>query len=118
MFDIKSLLEPNNLLYILIIYLGIVMAKRNKNTIISLIIAFLTVNLMNLDLIRDNYAMQFMFIVIYEIANVIISFIALNLVYNYAEMRPTGITTLVEILVSIWLVFIYAYTSAWMLTMF
>ena len=40
------------------------------------------------------------------------------LVYNYAEMRPTGITTLVEILVSICLVFIYAYTSAWMLTMF
>ncbi len=110
--------EPINLLYVLLMYIGVVIAKKNRNTMLSLVLSFVILNIMNLDLIRDNYSTQFVFIFIYELVNIFISFVVLNLVYNFSKMRRDGLVTIVELLVSFGLVYLYVYSSNWMLSFF
>ena len=110
--------EPMFLVYMLILYLGIVMAKKNKTTVISLVLSFVVLNMMNMDLIRDNYSTQFVFIFIYELVNIFVSFVVLNLLYNFSKMKSGGLLTITELLISLGLVYLYAYTSNVMLSFF
>lgn len=109
--------EPIYILYALIILVGIVYARNKKNVLISLVASFIALNLLNLDFIQANYSMQFVSIFIYELVNVFLSFIILTLTFNFSKMATDGVTTIVELLVSIGLVYLYIFTAGFLLSL-
>ncbi len=89
-------------LYMVILYLSIVFARRNCSTAISLLGAFIVATLTKLGSIG---AMQLLPTVIYEAVMLVISYVVLHLVYNFTKMSRLGF--IVEIIASIALVYIY-----------
>lgn len=104
--------KPIFLLYALLICISITSAKKNRKLLISVVASFIVLNLMNMDFIAANYATKFISIFIYEIVNVFISYVLLLITYNLSKLEKDALSFIVEVLVSIGLVLIYAYFAA------
>ena len=89
-------------LYMVILYLSIVFARRNCSKSISILGAFIVATLTKLASIG---AMLLLPTVIYEAVMLVISYVVLQLVYNFTKMSRLGF--IVEIIASIALVYIY-----------
>ena len=111
-----SLFQPIYLVYILVLYVFIVSARNNKNIIRSLIGGFIVMNVMNLDVIKDKFVTGFLSIIIFELVNLFISFIVLQLTYNFSNMNRNAILFVIELIISAVLVYIYYLTSVFFLS--
>ena len=89
-------------LYMVILYFFIVFARKKVDVRISLFGAFIVATLTKLDQIGN---LAFFHTVMYEAIMFIISFIGMNLIYNFARMSK--FVYVAEILLAIALVLIY-----------
>lgn len=103
--------NPINIVYVLILFAAIVNGRNSKSIIRGLIGVFIVMNVMHLDLLRDTYATKFVGILVYELVNLMVSFIALQLSYNFSNMSKSKIIIAVELLISCGLVYLFYFTA-------
>ncbi len=104
--------KPVYILYAIMLYIAIVSAKKNKKLTISLVASIFALNLVNLEFITTNFATKFLPIFIAEVVSIFISYIALLLTYNFSKMEMDKLSFIVEVLVSIGLILMYAYVGS------
>lgn len=95
------------ILYMLILWAFVVMARRSMKFSTSYVMSIIVANLVELDTIK--YFDSMLFIGVYEIVIASFSYIILKLTYNMSKMNFTLLLYIVELLVSVGLVMAYYY---------